>query len=156
MNRSGFTFIELLVSVAIMLALTGGVIVNYNTFNDQQKARQAALNIKNNLRLFQSHATNGEKPASDCTSLVGYEVRFAVNSYTVQTRCNPQGLIAGSDQTYLLGSGITFSPPPSTVVFKVLSRGIDTDTTINVVGQSRSYQFQVKRSGDMSDVTQAP
>lgn len=156
MMRHGYTFIELLVSVAIVIVVTGGVIVNYNTYNDSQKARQSALTVKNNLRLAQSRATNGDKPASGCTSLVGYEVRFAASAYTVQARCDPEGLVEGSDQVYPLESGITFSPIPSTVVFKVLSRGIDTDTTIIVAGQNRSYQFGVTRSGDMSEVTLAP
>lgn len=156
MTRYGFTLIELLVSVAIVIVVTGGVIVNYNTFNDSQRTRAAALTVKNNLRFAQSRATNGEKPAAGCTTLVGYEVRFTASAYTVQARCDPEELIEGSDQTYPLESGMTFSPIPPTMVFTVLSRGIDTDATIIVVGVNRSYQFGVARSGDMSDIIRTP
>ena len=160
---NGFTLIELLVSVAILMVVTGGVIVNYNRYNDTQKVHQAASTVKNNLRLAQSRATNGDKPAGGCTSLVGYEVRFGATSYTAQARCDPEGLIVGSDQTYRLETGLSFSIPPSPstpIVFGVLSRGIDTDVTIAVTGavagSSQSYQFGVTRSGDMSEVTLSP
>lgn len=153
-HGAGFTLIELLVSVAIIMVITGGVIVNYNTYNDAQKTRQAALTVKNNLRFAQSRSYNGEKPASGCTVLLGYQVNFAATAYTVQANCT-EGL-AGAAQSYTLETGITFSPVPSTITFRVLSRGIDTDTTIKAVGSSKSYQFQVARSGDMSEVTQVP
>ncbi len=151
---SGFTLIELLVSVAIIIVMTGGVIVNYNTYNDSQKVRAAALTIKNNLRFVQSRAYNGEKPASGCTELRGYQVSFTATTYIVQAMCS--GGLAGAAQDFSLDTGITFSPVPATITFRVLSRGIDTDTTIKAVGSSKSYQFLVSRSGDMSEVTQVP
>lgn len=152
MTQKGFTLIELLVSAAIIIVVTGGVIVNYNTYNDAQRARQAALTVKSNLRFAQSRAYNGEKPPSGCSVLSGYQVSFTATTYTVQAMCS--GGLAGEAQIFSLDAGITFSPVPSTFTFRVLSRGIDTDTTIIVVGSSKSYQFQVMRSGDMSEVTQ--
>lgn len=151
---NGFTLIELLVSVVIIMIVAGGVIVNYNNYNDAQKTRQAALTIKNNLRFAQSRAYNGEKPANGCTQLLGYRVTFATSSYTVQAQCS-EGL-AGEQQSISLVSGVSFSPVPSDILFRVLSRGIDADTTVKVTGANRSYQFQVTRSGDMSDITQVP
>ncbi len=151
---SGFTLIELLVSVAIVIVVTGGVIVNYNTYNDTQKTRQAALTVKNNLRFAQSRAYNGEKPSSGCTQLQGYRVTFAASSYTTQAQCS-EGL-AGSQQTVALEGGLSFSPIPGDVLFRVLTRGIDSDVTVKVTGSNRSYQFQVTRSGGLSEVTQVP
>ncbi len=151
---AGFTLIELLVSVAIIMVVTGGVMVNYNTYSDAQKIRQAALTVKNNLRYAQSRATNGEKPTSGCTVLTGYRVTFAANSYAIQAQCT-EGLV-GSQQSVMLERGLSFSPIPSGVLFRVLTRGTDTDVTIKITGSNRSYQFSVTRSGDMSDVTQSP
>lgn len=150
----GFTLIELLVSAIIIMVVAGGVIVNYNNYNDAQKTRQATLTVKNNLRFAQSRATSGEKPATGCTVLLGYRVTFATNSLTMQAECS-EGLV-GDQQTVALESGLSFSPVPADVLFGVLSRGIDTDVTIKVTGRSRTYQFQVTRSGDMSEVTQVP
>lgn len=151
---NGFTLIELLVVVAIIMVVTGGVIVNYTAYNDAQKVRQGALTVKNNLRFAQSRAYNGEKPASGCTVLAGYRVTFAARSYATQAQCS-EGL-AGSEQTVMLESGLSFSPVPDDILFRVLSRGTDRDVTIKITGSSRTYQFQVTRSGDMSEVSQSP
>lgn len=151
---NGFTIIELLVSVAIIMVVTGGVIVNYNNYNDTQKARSAALTVKNDLRFAQSRAYNGEKPAAGCSELMGYRVTFTATSYAVQAECT-EGLLA-EEQTVVLQSGISFSPLPGDLLFRVLTRGLDSDMTVTVIGASRSYQFQVTRSGDMSDITQVP
>lgn len=151
---NGFTLIELLVSVVIIMVVAGGVIVNYNNYNDAQKARSAVLTVKNNLRFAQARATSGEKPAIGCTELLGYRVTFGASSYTVQAQCS-EGL-AGEQQSVSLGTGASFSPVPGDILFRVLSRGIDADTTVKVTGAQRSYQFQVTRSGDMSEVTHVP
>ena len=148
----GFTLIELLVSVAIIIVMTWGVIVNYNTYNDSQRTRQTIITVKNNLRYAQGRAFNGEKPTSGCTQLVGYQVSFTATAYSVQAWCT-EGLV-GIAQDFSLDSGISFSPVPPAITFRVLSSGIDTDTTIVAVGSGKSYQFTVMRSGDMSEVTQ--
>ncbi len=153
-HGAGFTFIELLVSVAIVMVVTGGIVANYNTYNDTQKARNAILTVKNNLRLIQSRAYNGDKPASGCSELKGYQVTFAANLYSMQASCT-EGL-AGEGKTVTLESGLAFSPVPSTILFGVLSRGIASDVTITVTGASQSFQFRVMRSGDMSEVTLSP
>lgn len=151
---NGFTLIELLVSVAIIIVMTGGVIVNYNSYNDSQRTRQAILTVKNNLRYAQGRSYNGDKPTSGCTQLQGYQVGFTAVSYSIQAYCT-EGL-AGTAQDFSLDTGISFSPVPPAITFRVLSRGIDTDTTIIAIGSGKSYQFLVSRSGDMSEVTQVP
>lgn len=153
-RSDGFSLIELLVVVGIITVLARSALVNYNAFNDTQKTRQAALTIKNNLRFAQSRAYNGEKPTSGCTELLGYRVTFTATSYTMQAQCT-EG-VAGSQQSVSFDSGLSFSPVPPTILFRVLTRGVDSDVMVKVTGSSRSYQFQVSRSGDMSDVTQAP
>lgn len=150
----GFTLIELLVSVAIVIVVTGGVMVNYNTYNDAQKTRQAALTVKNNLRFAQSRAYNGDKPSSGCSQLLGYRVTFTAISYAIQAQCS-EGL-AGSQQSVSFDGGLSFSPVPADILFQVLTRGLDSDVTVKVTGSNRSYQFGVTRSGDMSEVTLTP
>ncbi len=38
----GFSLLELIVSVAIILVLTGGLLVNYNNYNEDQRIKPAA------------------------------------------------------------------------------------------------------------------
>ena len=150
---NGFTLIELLVSVAIVMLITGGVIVNYNSYNDAQKTRSAVLTVKNNLRLAQSRAYNGDRPVDGCTELLGYRATFATATYTIQAQCS-EGL-AGGTQSYTIESGNTFSPVPSDILFRVLTRGADRNVTVAVAGPAQTLQFTVMKSGDMSEVTLA-
>lgn len=154
MRELGFTLIELLVASVILITLTGAVLVNYNNYNETQKTRQAVLTLKNNLRYAQSRAYNGEKPESGCTQLDGYLVSFASTSYTTQAQCG--GTPVDPAQQVLLTSGLSFSPIPTPMLFRVLSQGLDSDVTITIVGLSKSFQVVVSKSGDMSEVTQAP
>ncbi|MEK9143594.1 MAG: type II secretion system protein [Patescibacteria group bacterium] len=151
MRSTGFTLIELLVASIIIITLTGAILVNYNLYNETQRARQAVLTLKNNFRFVQSRAYNGEKP-DDCTRLDGYLVTFATNSYTMQAWC--EGLSAGESQQVLLSKGLSFSPVPSSLLFRVLSQGLDSTVTITIVGISKSFQVVVSKSGDISEVKQ--
>ncbi len=153
MRQPGFTLIELLVASTIILTLSGVVLVNYNSYNETQRARQAVLTLKNNLRFAQSRAYNGEKPSSSCTRLDGYLVSFLVSSYTMQAQC--AGLPVDPAQQVLLSGGLAFSPVPSPILFRVLSQGLDSNVTITMVGLSKSFQVVVSKSGDISEVTQA-
>lgn len=62
--RAAFTLIELLVVISIIGFLMTLAFTNYNRFNDQQIVRQAAEEMKVNLRLAAARAKNNEK---DCT-----------------------------------------------------------------------------------------
>ena len=74
----GFTLIEILVAVGIAMVIVGGVIVNYNAYNDTQKVKQVAQTLKNNLRFAQAQALAGRKPTSGCTTLVGFTVTLVI------------------------------------------------------------------------------
>jgi len=151
-NNKGFTLVEVIVSVGIAISLIGAIIVNYNAHNDTQTLKQAALTLKNDLRLAQSKALAGEKPASDCTELVGYSITFSVGSYSLRAQCSPEGAI-GPTTTVTLPSGVTFSPLPSSFTFRVLSRGTTLAgvTPITLMGFAKSYRLEVSTGGDISD-----
>lgn len=148
---NGFTLIELLVTVAIVMIVTGGVIVNYNSYNDVQKTRSAILTVKNNLRLAQSRAYNGDKPTAGCTQFLGYQATFTATTYSIQAACSEGP--AGNAESYTLESGNTFSPIPADILFRVLTRGADGDVAVAVAGSTQTLQFTVAKSGDMSEIT---
>lgn len=148
----GFTLLELMVSISIGMLTIGAIIANYNGYNNRQSLKQAALTLKNNLRFAQAKAFSGEKPASSCTELVGWRVSFASGSYTMQAECAPQGL-QGTSTTMTLPSGITFSPIPAAITFRVLSRGSDLTAAgfLNLVGFNQTYTLEISPGGDISD-----
>ena len=155
--RAGFTIVELLIAVAIVLLFAGGVVSGYRTFNDTQTIKQVEQTLVSDLRLAQARATSGEKPGG-CTKLVGYTVRFSntPSSYTVQPQCAPEGLISAAAQTVSLPTGVTFSnPPASPVIFGVLTQGVTNPTTVTVSGGSKTIAVTISASGTI-DVVPTP
>lgn len=123
----GFTLIELLVTASIMIIIFIVGIASYTQFNRGQILNQAGLELKNNLRLAQSRASAGEKPATGCDTLEGYRVTFSTATdndfYTIQAKCS-NGL-AGDQGRFDLPTVVRFQPLPSPVLFKALAGGVD-------------------------------
>lgn len=148
----GFTLIEVVVSVSIALLVTGLIIANYNSYNDIQTLKQAALTLKNNLRFIQSKAISGEKPATGCTELLGWTIQFTETSYTYQPSCS-DGLV-DPVTTVTLPPSVKFSLPiPPSFTMDVLARGtsLPSDTTILLTAVDKTYQILVSTSGDIND-----
>jgi type II secretory pathway pseudopilin PulG len=150
----GFTLIEVVVSVSITLLVTGLIIANYNSYNDIQTLKQAALTLKNNLRFIQSEAISGEKPANGCTELLGWTITFIdASSYRYQPSCS-DGLVDPITTVDLPPSVKFASPPiPSFFTMNVLTRGtsLPSDTTISLTAVGKTYQIVVSTSGDIND-----
>lgn len=64
MNKKGFTLIELLVTAAIFSVVTGGGVASYVQFNQREKLKATALEIKTYLRKAQTNALAGAKDCS--------------------------------------------------------------------------------------------
>jgi len=135
----GFTLIELLVVMTIIGILFGIGVAQYMNFNRSQILEQAVQELKNNLRLAQTKALNGEKPEG-CSILDGYKVSFfsggtsSPDSYVIQAICS--GNPVGPSQSFSLPSVVKFvSPLSSPILFRVLAQGTDlsSDLTINIV-----------------------
>lgn len=146
----GFTLIELLVAMAISMLAAGILIANYTKYNTSQQLKQAALTLKNNLRLAQTKATSSQKPSGSCSELVGYQVSFSSNSYRMQAECT-EGAV-GETLSFSLPSGVTISSPPSPIIFQVLTRGIESDVTIDLVNATKTYAIGLTRGGDINDL----
>lgn len=81
----GFTFIELLVSLAITGVVLSLGLAKYNEFNRRQIVVQAAQGLKANLRLAQSRALAAEKQCSG--EFLGYKVLVFSDSYYLFSEC---------------------------------------------------------------------
>lgn len=147
--RNGFTLIELVIVSAVIMFLTGGVISNFQGFNDREKVNQAMANLKQNLRVAQTKALSGEKPAG-CTTLIGYKVTFTGTNYSVQAVCSNGDI--GPITSVTLPNGITFSSVPSPITFGGVSKGVTNPQTIILEGSSTTTQITVSSSGLIADV----
>lgn len=150
----GFTLIEIIVSVAILLVLSALFIANYNGFIGSQTVRRAASDLVTNLQAARTSASAGVKPEG-CDTLVGYVVNFPTNgSYTTQALCNV-GTV-GDVTTYKLPTSVTFSPTPQAITFYALNKGASVDQTISLAGNGVTIQISVFTSGVVSDFSPTP
>lgn len=60
-KNKGFTLIELLIVVAIIGILSTVVLANYNNFGARQSVKNAAAQLKSELRKYQNFAISGQK-----------------------------------------------------------------------------------------------
>lgn len=141
MKNRGFTLIELMVTVTILLLLSVLFIANYNGFNSSQTVRQAASTVVANLQGVRTSAAAGVKPTG-CDTLIGYIVNFpSASTYTSQASCqNNQSFPV---TTYMLPTGVTFSPTPGSITFYALDRGASGNPTITLVGSGTTTTTNV-------------
>ncbi len=157
-TQTGFTLIELMVTIGLFMLAIGGVLANYNGFHTRQKVKQAALTFKEQLRFAQSDAVTGKKPTDitiTCNILNGYQVSFTnETTYTVVTVCDDNALTDASEiQTYTLPSSIKIVLPATTITFQSLNGKINTGTDVSytLTGDNVSYKITVSSSGDITD-----
>jgi len=67
--RAGFNLIEVLVAVAIIMLLTGGILVYFNDFNSRQKIEGARIELIGNLKLARNYAVTRQKPEGGANDL---------------------------------------------------------------------------------------
>jgi prepilin-type N-terminal cleavage/methylation domain-containing protein len=159
----GFTLLELLVVITIMGVLLTGSIAGYGRFNTENRLKQAALTLKNNLRFAQTLASSGKKPedtgAETCGKLLGYVVTFPAppankpTTYTIGPLCDSGALFAAETKTFSLPVDITIVSSPASLTFYVLTRGTDSvgSTPIVLQGTGNTYTLTITGSGDIID-----
>ena len=148
MRNRGFTLIEIVVSITVLMIVTGLFLANYSGFSNSQKVRQATSDVIANLQAVRTLATSGIKPTG-CDTLIGYIVNFpSASVYTAQAVC--QAGLFGAVTTYSLPTGVVFSPVPSALTFYILGRGASADQTITIVGSGTTMNVAVFTSGVIS------
>lgn len=149
-QRNGFTLIEVLVAVSIMIALMSGAIASYRIFVPRQQILQSARNAQQAFLLAQKKARVGEKP-SGCNTLQGYTVRGNINS----TLLNVYAVCASGE--YLVTNtsfvGTTRLEQNVNVMLKVLTGGTETggDVTVIITNTAYRYSFIVHSGGGISE-----
>jgi prepilin-type N-terminal cleavage/methylation domain-containing protein len=166
-QHHGFTLVELLITISIILMLTGAGIAGFINFNEKQQVQTTVKQVQDLMRAAQIKArageganeTNPEKGCLTTENLKGYEVakdptlpvvllnRICVNSSTLVARSTERSSFT------LINVNISLDP----VTFLALQGGVDTggsDVTITVSGTyatSNVYEFQVLQTGEITE-----
>lgn len=154
--RSGFTLIEVLVAITIMMLMTGGGIAAFITFNDRQSVQGAARQLQTILRTAQVKARVGEKPAG-CTKLTGYRVQTTANTNQVVLSAV---CVSGAGAPQVITHTVSqlqngsVAEDTSAITFANLYGGVTGATTIILKKSNVAtyrYSFSVTEGGEISD-----
>ncbi len=154
-NRAGFTLLEMLVTVTIMLIITGGGIAGYIQFNERQTLRSTAKTIQTILRTAQKRAQVGDKPTG-CEKLLAYGVQLSSSSsdLVLYAYCENSGTSTSVNVPIdeSIPSKIAVSSDHN-IRFRVLHGGVEHITgnefIILNLGSKR-YRFEVTTGGEIS------
>ncbi len=157
-NVSGFTLIEILLGMAIILIIASGSYVGFTRFSRQQNLNIARDTLLNSLNEARSNAASQVIRTSVCKNssqtLIGHQLNFHTTFYDLEEVCqNGSTTSTPLIKRILLSSGITFNPNPAPIRFLILTGGISggvnrTATLINTAGQARN--ISVNASGVIS------
>lgn len=133
-TERAYTLIEILVSLTIIGLIFGVGYISFREFARRQALAGVARSLRGDLRLAQEQALAGKKPVG-CTVLDGY--RFSPVSgtqYTIEAICSNGNFSIGKD-SLSFPSGVSMSPVPGNILFKVLGQGTDlaSDVEVNLV-----------------------
>lgn len=140
LTGNGFTLIEMIITVSLILLFTALGIAQYNTYNEKERVRQAFLTLRTDLRLAQTKADSALKPdVCGDTVFDGYQVSITENTYTINAKCGA----TTSDMTVVyLPNGVTFSPNPEQFVFYPMMRGTSLSAPLSLkLISTNSYEL---------------
>ena len=163
MKKSGFTLIELIIVITVILVISVVTLLNYNSYTDRQRVKQAGLTLRSDLRLAQTKATSGQKPfiCDATTTLESYTVTFSDCGgigacYEIQPICTQSGVAVDTDDDKIrvfLPSGVSFQTTYTPISFSPVT-GV-TDLTANrlilLTGAGVTYTVVITPSGSISD-----
>jgi prepilin-type N-terminal cleavage/methylation domain-containing protein len=142
-NKKGFSFIELMITIAIMGIMTTITLVSMNKGRELWAVKTAAREVAATVRETQNNALTGKGLKDQTTSCV-FRFRWVVDSsnYFMED-CK--------DQSYVLKNGVTFSNLGS-ITFEVPFSMLSGSTrTITVKKGASAYNICVYVSGAVKE-----
>lgn len=150
-KRSGYTLIEIVVSVGILVLMLGGGIAAFIQFQEKQAIVAAINDLKVQLRVAQTRARTGDTP-EECDRLQSYAVRTSttngVTEVSMLAICD-SGEIVRKEQDLL--SGVTLASDVD-VRFLTLHGGVSGAATITLESNTGyRYEFEVSQGGEITE-----
>lgn len=149
----GFTFIELLVVMSIVMLLSAGGIATYRTFNQRQALTQSAKQVAQALRTAQTKAKVGDKPtacASDDLTAYGVTAAAGGTQILIQAHCGSAVTVS----SFFLSSNITVANGFD-VQFLTLYGGVNSSNPVVIVLthtlSGAEYHLTIEPGGGIAD-----
>lgn len=158
-SLKGFTLIEILISMAVILLLSVGSLVGFSQFSKRQSLNISSDALRNSLSEAKAKSQAQVVVTTQCRQsgriLVGYQVRFNTatepDSYTLEEVCTSGAAeLFAVVKTVSLSKNVTFSSPPATPLRFLLHPGTINSASpvnINLTSGSRTHIIQVDPAG---------
>lgn len=155
-TQLGFTLIEMVVTVSIILAVFGGAIAGFFRFNDRQIVQSTVNEVKQVLESSRTRARVRDNPNQAGCVLQGYKVVTSGTSLVSRILCGTSKFALTDGQirdTYELPTGVTVTS--MNITFYTLAGSAlvtsPADNYIHVNGNNTFYVFQVLDSGQITE-----
>lgn len=148
-QAKGFTLLELVISIGIMMLLVGLGVASYLQFNERQQVVGSARELQALFRSAQTRARTGDVPPG-CGTLSGYLVEGAAGSSQVlmYAVCSGGNILRS---TLTLIGGVT-PVAGINMTFQTLKGGVTNAgvVTLRTPSLTYSYSFKVSQGGEIS------
>jgi len=105
-KNSGFTIIELLVVISIMVLFIGATLAQYNNYTQQLKLKNEAKKLVDVIELAKKKALTSDLQDKNCISFTGYRITTSAGAYSLLFGCNAVYTLI---QNYNLSTNITIT-----------------------------------------------
>ena len=136
-NSGGFTLIEIIITVAIIMLFSGLSIPRYNAYTQELKLRKESNRVKAVLDLAKKKAVASELYNQACTDFDGYRIVVSAGFFSLNFGCNDSYQTV---QDYDLESNISVVTGTGNIDFPPGGFGIN--ITINTIRLKNSQSNQ--------------
>lgn len=148
-NAAGFTLVELIVVIGIILMTTGIGIATFTRSREKRLVFDEARQVSDLIRTAGRKSIAGEKPQSCLLStLERYEVRI-VSGTVVESWAICQGNDSMISSLELTKSVITSPPGDTEIGFTTVSAGVSPET-VTICGSGYKFLITVTSAGSVS------
>lgn len=147
--KRAFTLVELIVSIVIVMLISGGALININKFNSRQKLEKAKDEVMTALNLAKSFAKGRQLPQGSSESELKYvEVRILPGGYIV-AGANGVASIYFKNHVY---EGVTLMVglTPAVLYFWSGSGYLSTDTTGEMFNSDEIAKAIIQSKSDIT------
>ena len=157
-SKYGFTFLELVITIAVLSILIGAAFTNYSRFNQRQGLIAGGQTMKNVLRDAQSRTFTSEVDCSACNCTASDRSEFSgwfvdFTRREIYGQCEDQTY---SEKPFGLASDIFIAVYPSVdgFLFRATPPGVSSQVTICLTKSDTPglfYKLIVESSGNILD-----
>lgn len=152
-RKSGFTLLEVLITTAILVAVTWIVNGYYRNFAKSRELDIAAKSVSFSLRSSQSRAIAGEDLKKWGIHFVNGVAAFDDYYEIFSTPTTYADVATVVDQTVYLPSSVAFSDPATNsvkdIIFDRIKGSISVSTTVSIISEGATKVITVNAQGNI-------